>query len=538
MKTAYINGNVFTVDSKNPRCQAFLVEDGIFTKVGGNREILDFIEGTECEVVDLEGKMVVPGFNDSHIHLMNYAYSLSKVNLEGLNSIEEIIEAGKKYIAEKRIPEGKWVTGCGWNHYFFPEPRFLDRNDLDQISTSHPILFTRVCEHTVTVNSKALSELGIDKDTPDPEGGEIVRDGEGNPTGVLRETARYLAYEKQPPKSVEEMKEMLIQAMDIVSSYGVTSVQTDDFETFSDKDWKKVMKAYEELKQEGKLKVRIYEQCLLPSRSRIEGFISGGYHTGWGDEWVKIGPLKLLVDGSIGPRSALLSEPYSDAPDTCGIGVFTQEELNELLVLGHKNHMQLACHGIGDKAIRMILEGFEKAQQERPDEDARMGIVHVQFGAPDIFEKMKKNRVIGYVQPVFVQADMHCAQERVGSERIRYAYHFRSMREMGIHTSLSSDSPIESPNPMDGIYVAVTRMDYNHYPEGGWYPEEKLDVEDAIKGYTLDGAYSQFQESVKGSVETGKYADFLVLSDDLTRAPAETIRDVKVLKTFVGGKLM
>ncbi len=479
--------------------------------------------------------MVVPGFNDSHIHLLNYAYSLTKLHLEGLNSVEEIVEAGIRYVKEKKIPAGQWVIGCGWNHYFFPEPRFLNRHDLDRISTEHPILFTRVCEHTVAVNTKALEVLGIGKNTTDPEGGEIVRDEEGEPLGILRETARYLAYEKQPAKSVEEIKELLVRAMDEAAAVGITSVQSDDFETFSDKDWRKVVKAYKELEAEGKMKVRVYEQCLLPDLSRFQEFLDEGYRTGTGDEWFKIGPLKLLTDGSIGPRSASLSEPYADDPENRGIAVFTQEELNERILLAHRNGMQTACHGIGDAAMRMILTACEKAQQEAPREDARHGIVHVQFAAPDIFKRMKKGGIIGYVQPVFVQSDMHCAEERVGKERLKYSYRFHSMKQMGIHTSLSSDCPIESINPIDGIYVAVTRQDYNGFPEGGWYPEEKMSAEEAIRGYTADSAYSQFEEKEKGTIEEGKYADFAVLSHDLTKIEPERIREVKVVMTVAGG---
>lgn len=533
----YTNGNVFTAAEGFGRCQAFAVENGRFVKTGTNEEVLEAFKGREkeTEVTDLEGKMVVPGFNDSHIHLLNYAYSLTKLHLEGLNSVDEIVEAGIRYIREKEIPAGQWVIGCGWNHYFFPEPRFLNRHDLDRISTEHPILFTRVCEHTVTVNTRALEVLGIGRDTKDPEGGEIVRDEEGEPLGILRETARYLAYEKQPAKSVEEIKELLLRAMDEAAAVGITSVQSDDFETFSDKDWRKIVKAYKELEAEGKMKVRVYEQCLLPDLSRFQEFLDEGYRTGTGDEWFKIGPLKLLTDGSIGPRSAFLSEPYADEPKSRGIAVFTQEELNERILLAHRNGMQTACHGIGDAAMRMILTACEKAQQEEPRADARHGIVHVQFAAPDIFDRMKKGGIIGYVQPVFVQSDMHCAEERVGKERLQYAYRFNSMRKMGIHTSLSSDCPIESINPIDGIYVAVTRKDYHGFPEGGWYPEEKMSVEEAIRGYTADSAYSQFEEDRKGTIEEGKYADFAVLSHDLTKIEPDRIREVKVLMTVAGG---
>lgn len=536
MKQVYINGNVITVDEGKKRCEAFAVKDGFFVHVGDNKSVMCACNGEKYSVVDLRGKTVIPGINDSHIHLLNYAYSLSKVNMEGLNSVERIVERGKEALFKYKIPKGDWLLGRGWNHYFFEEPRFLTRQDLDRISTEHPILFTRVCEHTVTVNTMALKILGIDDDTPDPEGGEIVRDEQGKAVGILRETARYLAYERLPLKSVEEIKELLVTAMDKVSAWGITSVQSDDFETFSDKDWRKVLKAYQELKEEGKMKVRLYEQCLLPSKERILDFINAGYYTGWGDDMLKIGPLKLLMDGSLGPHSALLSTPYSDEPDNCGIGVFTQEELNQLLLLGHKNHMQLACHGIGDRAIRMILDGYKKVQEYFSISDARMGIVHVQVGAPDIYERMKKQEIIGYLQPVFIQADMHCAEERLGKERLSYAYKFKKMRDMGIRSSLSSDAPVETPNPMDGIYVAATRMDYNQYPEGGWDPAERMEVEDIIKGYTLDSAYAQFEEDKKGSITEGKMADFLVLSEDITDIPLESIRNIKVLSTYVGGR--
>lgn len=533
MAQIYINGRVFTAAKDRPWCEAFAVEDGVFVKTGTTEEIRAMFP--KAQIVDLSGKMAVPGFNDSHIHLLNYAYSLTKLHLEGLDSVEEIVAAGKDWIRKKQIPAGEWVLGCGWNHYFFPEPRFLNRQDLDRISTEHPILFTRICEHTVAVNTKALEALGIDGNTPDPEGGEIERDEYGQPTGVLRETARYLAYEKQPPKSVEEIKEMLACAMDEAAKAGITSVQSDDFETFSDKDWRKVVRAYRELEAEGRMKVRVYEQCLLPDLSRFREFLDEGYRTGWGDEWFKIGPLKLLTDGSIGPRSAFLSRPYSDDPGNCGIAVFTQEELDERILLAHRNGMQTACHGIGDGAMRMILTACERAQDACPRDDARHGIVHVQFAAPDIFRRMKEGGIIGYVQPVFVQADMHCAGERVGEERLKYAYRFHSMKEMGIRTSLSSDCPIESLSPIDGIYVAVTRKDYHGFPEEGWYPEERMTAEEAIRGYTADSAYSQFEETVKGTIEEGKYADFAVLSEDLTRVPPDEIRRVKVVMTFAGG---
>jgi len=535
MKTAFVNANVITIDAAKPRAEAFLVEDGKFQKVGGREEVLA-AAGAEAEVVDLGGKTVVPGFNDSHLHLLNFAYSRTKIGLYGTNSIAEIQEKAAKWLEERKPAPGTWVSAAGWNHYSFKEGRMLNKGDLDQISTEHPMIFTRVCEHTVVVNSKALELIGIDDSTPDPESGAIERDADGHATGVLKETARYLAYSKVPDKSVADIKEMLMDAIDYVSKLGITSVQTDDFETFSSKNWKNIIQAYQELEAEGQLKVRVYEQCLLPQIDRFKEFLAAGYKTGVGTDMFKIGPLKLLTDGSIGPRTAFLTEPYSDDPGNRGISVFTQEELDELVCTAQANGMQVVCHGIGDGAMTMILNAYEKAQKEHPLKDARNGIIHVQITTKEIVERMLKDDVVAYGEPVCVGADMHCVEDRVGKERMKESYIYRTMNEMGLKVPLSSDCPVDSVNPIDSAYIAVNRKDLNGWPEGGWYPEERMTIDQVLKGFTLDSAYAQFQEGVKGSVEEGKYADFAVLSGDPTAIDPEQLRSISCVATYLGGK--
>lgn len=535
MKTAFVNANVITIDAAKPRAEAFLVEDGKFQKVGGREEVLA-VAGAEAEVVDLGGKTVVPGFNDSHLHLLNFAYSRTKIGLYGTNSIAEIQEKAAKWLEERKPAPGTWVSAAGWNHYSFKEGRMLNKGDLDQISTEHPMIFTRVCEHTVVVNSKALELIGIDDSTPDPESGAIERDADGHATGVLKETARYLAYSKVPDKSVADIKEMLMDAIDYVSKLGITSVQTDDFETFSSKNWKNIIQAYQELEAEGQLKVRVYEQCLLPQIDRFKEFLAAGYKTGVGTDMFKIGPLKLLTDGSIGPRTAFLTQPYSDDPGNRGISVFTQEELDELVCTAQANGMQVVCHGIGDGAMTMILNAYEKAQKEHPLKDARNGIIHVQITTKEIVERMLKDDVVAYGEPVCVGADMHCVEDRVGKERMKESYIYRTMNEMGLKVPLSSDCPVDSVDPIDSAYIAVNRKDLNGWPEGGWYPEERMTIDQVLKGFTLDSAYAQFQEGVKGSVEEGKYADFAVLSGDPTAIDPEQLRSISCVATYLGGK--
>ena len=542
MTTAYINGHVITVNQGFETAEAFLVEGDSFGMVGTTEEILKELEkrktenGEEIPVRDLGGKTVLPGFNDSHLHLLNYAYGLSKFQCSDASSIEDMIEKAKAYIKERKIPAGCWVSGRGWNQVFLSENRPPTRDDLDQISTEHPIVFTRVCEHMVVVNSKALEVAGISEETKNPEGGEIERDENGRLTGMMKETARYLIYKVIPPKTVEEIKDMLVKAIKTASAYGVTSAQTDDFETFSDKDWRKVIKAYEELIAEKRLDIRIYEQCLLPQIDRLKEFLDAGYCTGKGDGYFKIGPLKLLTDGSLGGRTAYLSRPYNDAPDRRGIPVFTQDELDELIVTAHTRGMQLVCHGIGDGAMNMVMESYEKAQKAMPKEDARAGIIHVQITDMPLIQKFKDNKVLAYLEPVCLNSDLHIAEDRVGKELCATSYNYRTFCDMGIRTPMSSDCPVDSLNPFDSMYVGVNRVDYKGDPEGGWMPEQKLTVEQMIKGFTIDGAYASFEEEKKGSIEPGKYADFLIVSANPLEIPTLQLNQTYVEETYVRGR--
>lgn len=535
MKYIYINGNVLTQDIKKPKAEAFVIENNIFAHVGSNAEILEFKTESDT-VIDINGKAVLPGFNDSHMHLLNYGYSLSKIDCNGLCSIDEIIEVSKKYIKENNIAAGTWIQGRGWNEVYLKENRSLTKHDLDKISTEHPILFTRVCEHIVAVNSKAFEIAGIMEDTPNPDGGEIERDAEGHLTGILKETARYLAYEIIPEKSIEDIKDMIVKAIKIASSYGVTSAHTDDFETFSDKNWRKIIKAYEEIISEGRLNIRIYEQCLLPEINKLKDFIIQGNYSGKGNEYFKIGPLKLLTDGSLGGRTAYLSIPYNDCPRTKGISVFTQEELDELVITAHTNNMRVVCHAIGDGAMRMALKSYQKAQKEKPDDDARMGIIHVQITDNEIIDKFKEQNILAYIEPVCLNSDLHIAENRIGKELLKTSYNYRTFCDKGIITPMSSDCPVDSLNPIDSMYIGVNRKDYKGYPEGGWMPEQKLSVEQMIRGFTIQSAYASFEENIKGSIEEGKLADFIIMSDDITNVSPDELKNVYVEETYLGGK--
>ncbi len=534
MKTLYINGNIYTMALDNKKAQGFVEEDGKIIYVGDNKNVLEY-KDINSDIVDLESRTIIPGFNDSHIHLLNYAYSLEKIDLSNCKSIDEIVEISKKYIIDNNIKAGDWVLGRGWSDVFLKEGRNLYASDLDRISRDHPICFTRICEHTVSANTLAMNKGNIDKNTAMDKGGKIVKDTEGNPIGLFRETARYLIYDIIPDKSIDDIKRMISMACDDLVKVGITSVQPDDFEAFPSKNFEYIIKAYRELVEEDKLPVRVYQQCLLPTIERFNEFHNKGYRYNQGDERYRIGPLKLLIDGSLGPRTAYLRENYSDDIDNRGVLGYSQEELNEFILLARKGNIPVVMHAIGDATIEICSKAIENANNIYPDVNHRSGIIHLQTTTPELIDKMKENNIVAYIEPVCMSGDMHMAGDRLG-DRINLAYDYKMVIDKGLKYCMSSDSPVDSYNPLDGIYLGVVRKDYNGWPEDSWYPEKSITVEDAVYGYTMGSAYASFEEDIKGSIEIGKYADFIILSEDIFEIDPNRIKDVKVIQTVMNGQ--
>lgn len=536
MKTYLIHGNIITVDRANPSATAVVIDGNQIVYVGTTEAVLDQVAAGD-QVIDLQGKTVVPGFNDSHIHLLNYGYSLTKIDCAPLESIDQMIEVSRQFIAERQVPKGDWVLGRGWNQVGLRDQREINADDLDQISTDHPLSFTRICEHITVANRKAMEVCGITKDTPQPEGGQFDVDQDGNPTGIFRESARYLIYKHVPNNDKASIKQMLENVTYQAASLGVTSVQSDDFETFSDKNYEVILEAYRELKAENKLYCRVYEQCLLPEIDRLKEFLGKGYQTGQGDDFFKIGPLKLLTDGSLGGRTAYLHEAYHDDPSTRGIPVFTPEQMNDLVTTAHCHGMQVLTHAIGDAAMDMCLDSFNQAMAACPKDDPRFGIVHVQITNNQLIERFKEQDTIAYIEPICVNNDLHMAYDRVG-DRVAESYHYKQFIDQGVRTAMSSDCPVDSINPMKSLYVAVTRKDYSGYPETGWQPEKRLTVAQALESFTLGSAYASFDEAKKGSIEVGKLADLIVLSDDILSIEPDDIQHVTVLMTMLDGQIV
>ncbi len=533
MKTIYINGHVFTGEGRF--VEAFAVEDDRFAAVGTNEEILKSVE-PEDEVISLDGRFVCPGFNDSHMHLLNYGNVRGQCDLAGAKSLTEVQERLRDFLSKRSVEEGAWLLGRGWNQdHFMPATGIPTRDDLDAVTAEHPVCIVRCCGHCMTVNSCALEQLGIDENTLCPEGGAIDRDARGRLTGVLRDAAMSLVYTRLPAPSRKDMKLMMAEAMQALNQVGITSCQTDDLCAFENVPWSEVIEAYRELEAEGRMSVRVYEQSQFTDTDHLQSFLDAGWCTGVGTNMFRIGPLKLLGDGSLGARTAFLSEAYADDPNERGLAIFTQEQMDALIGLAHRSGMQCAIHVIGDGILDRVLDAYEKAFDEVPRADHRSGVVHVQLTRQDQLERMRKLNLHAYVQTVFIDYDSHIVHARAGEKLASTSYAFHGMREMGMHVSNGTDCPVELPNPMRGLQCAVTRqpLDGSLPP---YRPEEAMSVEEALLSYTVEGAHASFEESVKGRIAKGHLADFTVLSDDPFVIPHHAIQHIHVLRTVLGGR--
>jgi predicted amidohydrolase YtcJ len=525
----YFNGNIVTLE-ENRIAEAFCVRDGKFAFVGSNEAVIGQRQPQE-DLIDLKGKTVVPGLNDSHMHFLNYAVCKSRVNLTKVTSVEDMIEKTKEYIALNNIPEGQWIISRGWNQDHFDEVRLPNRFDLDKISTDHPIFFSRVCGHIGVANSKALTLSKVTADTNNPEGGVIDKEN-GEPTGILRENALNFIFDNMPAMTKEEIKKVLKSAFRDALSCGLTTIHSEDISAAGDLET--LVEAYRELETEGNLPLRFVLQLGLSSIKAIDEAKTQGIKSGMGSPRLNIGALKLFQDGSLGGRTAAMEEPYEDT-STDGVTIYSQSELNELVFSAHEAGFQIAIHAIGDKAMRMILDSYEKLKNKYSGEDLRSAIIHCQFTNKGLLEEFKTLGVIANVQPSFVMTDYPIVEKAVGKERAEESYNWKTMLDMGLKVSFSSDAPIEDFNPLYGIYSAVTRKDLKGNPAEGWYKGQRLTVEEALKAFTLGSAYMNFEEDIKGSITPGKLADFVVLSHDILSAAPDSIKDIKVLETYIDG---
>jgi len=524
MKTIYFNGKVYTGGEELR--QAFVVRDGSFMYVGDSRGAKQLAVAGD-ELVDLQGRFVCPGFNDSHMHVLGFGKLLRDVQLAGhTDSLGEMIRYLKEKAAEA---EGAWILGRGWNQdYFTDVTRMPNRYDLDEVSKERPICIVRCCGHGLVVNSKALEILNLPENFEQPEGGSIDLEN-----GRFYDNAMELISQLIPAPDKDEIKKMILASCKRLNEYGITSCHTDDYSAFSNVDWSVVHEAYKELEAEGKLTVRIYEQSNITSLEGLSRFINAGHVTGTGSDRYQFGPLKMLGDGALGARTAFLSIPYADDPSTSGIPVYSKELMESMISYAHKNGMQIAVHTIGDACLDWVLSAYEKALAEFPREDHRHGIIHCQIMRPDQWEKIKALKLHVYVQTIFLDYDINIVEQRVGKELAETSYCWKSLMKDGVTVSNGSDAPVELPDVMAGIQCAVTRKTLNGSKE--YLAKEAFTVKEAIDSYTIQSAKASFVEDKKGRIQEGMHADFVILDENLFEIPKEKIKDVKVLETYLGG---
>ena len=528
MKHLFIGGKVFT--GELPLLTAFAMEGDSFIAVGSDEEILALRQEGDI-LTDLAGRFVCAGFNDSHMHLLNYGYAMTCCDLmQHTSSIADLQEGLRSFIAEQLIAPGSWVRGRGWNQDYFTDNHGLPtRADLDAVSTEHPICIVRCCGHCLVVNSKAIEMLGLTDSAPQPEGGRYDL-----AACLFEDSAMSMVYTRLPAPTREEMKAMLRTASAALNRFGVTSCQSDDLCAFENVDYEEVIAAYQELQQEGGLTVRVYQQAQLPTLEGLRGFLNKGYNTGWGSAMFRIGPLKLLGDGSLGARTVYLREGYADAPDQRGLAIYTQQQFDDMVFLAHSTGMQVAIHAIGDGILDRVLNAYEKAFAACPRGDHRSGVVHVQITRPEQLKRMQEMDLHAYVQSIFLDYDINIVESRVGKELAATSYAFHTMRDMGLHVSNGTDCPVEMPVALRGIQCAVTRCTLSG--KGPYRPEEAMTVAEALRSYTIESAHASFEENEKGRIAPGFLADFTVLDGDPFAVPADCIGSIQPLQTWLGGK--
>jgi predicted amidohydrolase YtcJ len=532
-------GKVFTANARGQVAEAVAIEGNRIVAVGTAREIAARFNA--ARTIDLKGRLVTPGFNDAHIHFLGGGLSLLRVNLIGARTLAE---AKARVAARVReLPAGAWVTGRGWDHTLWGGA-WPSKKDLDEVAPNNPVILQRVDGHVSWANTLALQKGNVTRATQAPQGGEILHDAAGEPTGILKETAGGLVMNVVPAPTREEQMEALTRSLAEARRYGLTSVQANDVPSFD------ATPLYRELLGQGKLTVRVAEwqqfdrtvEELKRERAEFESHKDDPLR-------LKLTALKGYVDGTLGSRTSAMLAPFADDPHNSGIPRMPPEQLTKMIVERHRAGFQIALHCIGDRANRMALDGFEAAQ--RPDLgfvisgtpsaeslrrlNPRHRIEHAQVVAPTDFARFRELGVIASMQPSHAISDKRWAQERLGEYRVLGAYSWHTFMAHGVHVPFGTDWPVEPINPYLGLYAAVTRQSTEGEPKGGWWPEERLSIEDAIRNYTTESAYASFEETQKGQVVEGMLADLVVHSRDLlTIAPREILQTEADITVFDG----
>jgi len=529
-KRIYYNAKFITLDADIPHAEAVYIEDGRIKGIGSNEEILLQYGRSNVERIDLQNGFAFPGLVDNHLHLSAHGMKLSMLDFSQVRSKAEMLELLRKKVRE--TPVGEWVLGLNWNENQFADRSIPTIAELDEIAPNHPLFLTRTCYHTYLANHAAFQKAGLGEDAPDPADGSYGRDAAGRLNGLVYENASLAFLNAQPKPSYAQLKEYARLGMEDALSLGLTGVHTDELRLLG--SIRNLLQIYRELREEG-IYVHTNQLIYHPFLAELEEL---GMTTGDGDEWLKIGACKIFSDGAIGGRTALLSEPYHDDPNTYGQAIHTQEELNQITSLARKLKMPIAVHAIGDQGAEMTIRAMEAYPlQKYRSGNVRDRLIHGQVLRKDLIERLQRLPVAIDIQPRFVASDFPWVMERLGPHRLDYAYAWRKLLDAGLRCGGGSDAPIEPLDPRLGIHAAITRRNPEEEQHEGYLPSEKLTAREALTLFTLGAAYTAGEEESRGSISVGKYADITVLDRNLLEVDPDEILAAKTLFTITNGEI-
>lgn len=520
-------GKIATVDKNFSFAGAVAVCGDSIVMVGSDRNVEKFI-GPQTQVIELQGKLVVPGLIDAHAHITGYGSALSELDFRGVDSFQRVI--GMCAEKAKTLAPGEWVIGGSWDQNLWETGEFPTKEALSKSVPDNPVWLTRIDGHAAIANKKALDIASITRETKSPDGGEIMRTRNGEPTGVFVDRAMGLVSRHIPNPSPEQVREAIVMAAESCLSVGLTGIHDAGASP-------RTVEHYKYLIDNGRLGIRIYAMLSNPGTRDVADYLKQNMLPDYGNHFLSVRSIKLFMDGAMGSRGAAMFEPYSDRPGYSGLLTLTYERALDISSNALQAGCQVCTHAIGDHANRIILDAYEQALKEHPSPDHRFRVEHAQIVALDDIPRFASLGVLPSMQPTHATSDMYWAEARVGPERVKGAYAWQKFLKSGSIIPCGSDFPVEENNPMLGIYAGITRQNSERWPESGWYPEECMTREQVLRGFTIWAAYAAFQENILGSIEPGKLADMVVLSKDILTVPAQEILTTVPVYTIVGGKI-
>ncbi len=519
------NARVYTADDARPLVEAFAVRDGRIAFVGSQREAA-VLRGPNTRVVDAGGRTVIPGMVDAHAHFSGLAQTLRSVDLTGTNSLAEVI--ARVVAKSTSVPKGTWITGRGWDQNDWGVTDFPTHEALTAALPDHPVLLERVDGHAMYANMAAMKVAGVTAASKAPVGGQIIKDAKGNPTGVFVDNASNVLEEKVPAPTAAEYKSALKEAIALMHRWGLTGMHDAGAS-------RTAIDTYEELAKAKELNLRLYVM-ISDDKAALDHYFAKGPQSALYDGQLWVRAVKLYADGAMGSRGAALLEPYSDDPNNSGLLKSTQEHIRDVAERGLKAGFQINSHAIGDRGNRVVLDAYEQALKTVPSVDHRFRVEHAQILHYDDIPRFAQLGVIPSMQASHQTSDMYWIGKRLGPTRLYGAYAWQSLLQTGVVIPNGSDFPVEQVNPLISFHAAIARQDARDWPAGGWFPEQKMSREEALRSMTIWPAYAGFQETSMGSITAGKFADFVFLDTDIMRVPAEMVMKTRVLSTWVGGR--